>query len=75
MKELQQYCPICKKETRHVIAFYGSPVGWNCAEHDDLDHCCKCGREIPQEIKELAKKIGANNVVCENCSFIGGTGA
>lgn len=68
MKEQQQYCPICKRETRHVIAFIGSPVGWNCTEHGGTTHCSKCGKELSPEIRKLAEGLGASTATCKDCS-------
>lgn len=68
MKERNQYCPICNRETRHVIAFINSPVGWNCTEHGGIKYCSKCGKELPAEDQKLAESLGASTVTCKNCS-------
>ena len=67
MKEMQQYCPVCKKETRHVIAFYGSPAGWGCAEHGSATHCLMCQKELPETTKAIMRALGATRAYCEEC--------
>lgn len=39
----------------------------------DLEHCCKCGKEVSAATTKVAKLLGASYVVCENCSPIGGS--
>lgn len=66
-KHRYEYCKICKKRTVHVVAFFGLP--WHCSEsHFKKGKCSKCGKKLPKEAIELAKALGASNVICPECS-------
>ncbi|MEK7596092.1 MAG: hypothetical protein AAB564_00880 [Patescibacteria group bacterium] len=68
-KHRKLFCRKCNKKTIHVIAFWGSPVGWICSEHKDITHCSKCGKKLSEETIKTAEALGALSVMCKVCSL------
>lgn len=64
-------CPICSKETAHVIPFHGCP--WHCVETHANDGiaCCICGKAMEPERAATAAirtALGASRKrVCKDC--------
>ena len=69
-KHRYQYCKICKKETVHIIPFFGFP--WHCRERHPLDDkvCAVCLEAMPDEFGVECIGKSAVKRICDKCSTL-----
>jgi predicted amidophosphoribosyltransferase len=61
-------CPLCQRETRHVIPFHGVP--WHCREPhaNDASACAVCGKPIEENLVfEFLSRGGPVKRLCMAC--------